>query len=131
VGAWLSNAWIADTKELGQAMPERPGANGVVQYYVLADVERPYYWVIRDGRLADAGLEEHPAPDVAITVDVEVARAMQTGELEPTTAFMEGKLEVEGNLDLLVELLPITSSEQYRNLERELARRTDFDRLGD
>lgn len=131
MGAWLSSAWVADTKELGAAMPRQEGANGVVQYYVLADVERPYYWVIADGQLADAGLGEHPNPDVSITVDVEIARAMQRGELDPTTAFLEGRLEVEGNLDLLVALLPITASPAYRTLEQELARRTDFDRLGD
>lgn len=131
MGAWLSSAWVADTKELGAAMPRQEGASGVVQYFVLADVERPYYWVITDGQLADAGLGEHPSPDVSITVDVEIARAMQRGELDPTTAFLEGRLEVEGNLDLLVALLPITASPAYRNLEQELARRTDFDRLGD
>lgn len=131
MGAWLSAAWIADTKELGRAMPYREGASGVVQYFVLADRERPYYWVIKDGQLFDAGLGEHPSPDVSITVDVDVARAMQMGELEPTTAFLEGRLEVEGNLDLLVGLLPITSSPEYRELEQELARRTDFDLIGD
>ncbi len=131
MGAWLSSAWIEDTKELGKGMPPRAGFSAVVQYYVLADVERPYYWVIRDGQLADAGLGEHPSPDVAITVDVEVARAMQQGTLDPTTAFLEGKLEVDGDLERLVSLLPITASSEYRTLEAELARRTDFDRLGD
>lgn len=133
VASWLSEGWIRDTRELGQAMAEREGMSAILQYVLEAEdgAEYPYYWVVEDGRLADAGLGEHPTPDVELAIGVADARAMQTGQLDATSAFMEGKLRVTGNLDRLLELLPLTASTEYQELERELARRTDFDSVPD
>lgn len=129
MAGWLSEGWIRDTLELGAAMPEREGMSAVLQYVLQSDdgTEHLYYWVVESGRLADAGLGEHERPDVELTVGLADARAMQTGALDATSAFMEGRLRVSGNLDRLLELLPLTSSPEYQELERELARRTDFD----
>ncbi|MGC9154766.1 MAG: SCP2 sterol-binding domain-containing protein [Ferrimicrobium sp.] len=132
MAAWLSEGWIADTLELGAVMPYQAGVSATLQYF-LTDThgtEYAYYWTIRDGQLAAAGLGEHVAPDVELSVSLEDARSMQTGLTDATSAFMEGKLRVDGDLDLLMTLLPITGSNEYQELERELARRTDFDRIG-
>ncbi|MCI2974806.1 MAG: SCP2 sterol-binding domain-containing protein [Ferrimicrobium sp.] len=132
MAAWLSPGWIQDTLELGAAMPYQAGVSATLQYFLTAadGGEYAYYWSIEDGQLGAAGLGEHPAPDVELSVSLEDARSMQTGKTDATSAFMEGKLRVDGNLDLLLQLLPITGSKEYQELERELARRTDFDQLG-
>lgn len=48
-----------------------------------------------------AGDEE---ADVTLTADAEVFRAMIEGELNPTSAFMTGKLTVDGSMGLAMQL---------------------------
>lgn len=44
------------------------------------------------------------AADVTLTAEPEVFRAMLEGELNPTTAFMTGKLSIDGNMGLALQL---------------------------
>jgi putative sterol carrier protein len=48
-----------------------------------------------------AGDEE---ADVTLTAEAEVFRAMIEGELNPTSAFMTGKLTVDGSMGLAMQL---------------------------
>ncbi len=128
---WLSSGWVADTLELGAAMPRREGATALLQYYLThEDTEYAYYWSITDGQLTGAGIGEAEEPDVELTISLEDAQAMQQGSLDATAAFMDGRISVTGDLELLLQLLPITSSDEYVALERTLASRTDFHAIG-
>lgn len=57
--------------------------------------------VMVDGDGARAG--DEPA-DVTLTADVETFQAMMDGELNPTAAFMSGKLSVDGDMGLAMQL---------------------------
>lgn len=46
---------------------------------------------------------DEPA-DVTLTAEVEVFRAILEGEMNPTMAFMTGKLSVDGNMGLAMQL---------------------------
>ena len=46
---------------------------------------------------------DEPA-DVTLTAEAEVFRALLEGELNPTAAFMTGKLSVEGSMGLAMQL---------------------------
>ena len=46
---------------------------------------------------------DEPA-DVTLTAETEVFRAMLEGELNPTTAFMTGRLTIEGSMGLAMQL---------------------------
>jgi putative sterol carrier protein len=42
--------------------------------------------------------------DVTLTADAEVFKAILDGDLNPTTAFMSGKLSVDGSMGLAMKL---------------------------
>ncbi|WP_102222957.1 SCP2 sterol-binding domain-containing protein [Acidimangrovimonas sediminis] len=57
--------------------------------------------IMVDGANVHAGDEE---ADVTLTADAETFRAILEGDLNPTTAFMSGKLSIDGNMGLAMQL---------------------------
>ena len=47
--------------------------------------------------------------DVTLTASVETFEAMMSGDLNPTSAFMSGKLSVEGDMGLAMQLGSVLS----------------------
>jgi putative sterol carrier protein len=78
------------------------------------------YLKITDGVPA-AGAGEVPKPDATITQDYETAVALDKGELNPQTAFMEGKIKVKGNLMKLLTIQRFleTLGPAAKHIERE------------
>jgi len=46
-------------------------------------------------------------PDVTVTIDKEDAEAMAKGEIDPQSAFMQGKVQISGDMTLLMQLMPL------------------------
>ena len=78
------------------------------------------YLKIADG-VPSAGAGEVPKPDATITQDYETAVALDKGELNPQTAFMEGKIKVKGNLLKLLTIQRFleTLPPAAKHIERE------------
>ena len=57
--------------------------------------------IIVDGAGARAGDDE---ADVTLTADADTFQAMMEGELNPTAAFMTGKLTVDGDMGMAMQL---------------------------
>lgn len=75
--------------------------DATVQY----NASTPFYLVIKDGNCAvEEGTAE--APDLSLETDTEEDMiAMMTGELDGVSAFMSGKLRMDGDLMLAQRLL--------------------------
>jgi putative sterol carrier protein len=55
--------------------------------------------------LDEAGVRADDAPaDVTLTAEADVFKAILDGDMNPTTAFMTGKLSVDGNMGLAMKL---------------------------
>ncbi|MDX6301694.1 MAG: hypothetical protein QOF53_2908, partial [Nocardioidaceae bacterium] len=97
---YLSQEWLDDYRSLSQDQPPRAGASLVMQYRVTAGPEGDvdYYWVLDEGRIAEAHLGAHPSPEFTVNLAYEDAAKVQKGELDASAAFMQGKMRVSGNM---------------------------------
>jgi putative sterol carrier protein len=66
------------------------------------------------------------APDLTLSLSWSDAAAIQSGSLDPSVAFMQGRMKVAGSMGLLLELLPAARDADHRELRRRVAELTDF-----
>jgi putative sterol carrier protein len=72
------------------------GFDGVAKFVIPGEGA-----IVIDGDGVRAGDDE---ADVTLTADADVFRAILDGDLNPTAAFMQGKLTVDGNMGLAMKL---------------------------
>ena len=126
---YLTQEWLDQQKKLGESQPERPGASARMQYVVTSAPERgdiKYYWVLENGKLQESSLGEMPDAEVTLTLTYEDAVKQQTGELDPNTAFMQGRVKVTGNMAKLMSLLPLTNAPEYKQLQQQIQELTEY-----
>ena len=72
------------------------GFDGVAKFVIRGEGS-----IMLDGAGVRAGDEE---ADVTLTADADVFRAILDGEMNPTMAFMSGKLAVDGSMGMAMKL---------------------------
>jgi putative sterol carrier protein len=72
------------------------GFDGVAKFVIPGEGA-----IMLDGQGVRAGDDE---ADVTLTAEADVFRAILDGDINPTTAFMTGKLSVDGNMGLAMKL---------------------------
>src|SRR5687768_14851296 len=125
---YLSKEWLEEQRQLAADQPERPGVSARMQYVVTGapDGDIEYYWVLEDGKLLESELGKLSDAEVTLTQTWEDSVAIQKGELDANTAFMQGKVKVTGNMAKVMSLLPITSSPEYTALQEKLRTVTEY-----
>jgi putative sterol carrier protein len=125
---YLSQEWLDETRVLAEGQPERPGASAQMQYVVSGgpggDVK--YYWILKDGKLLESALGNAPEADLTLTLTYEDSVRVQSGELDANAAFMQGRMKVAGNMAKFMQLLPLTTSPEYKSLQDEVRQITTF-----
>ena len=103
---------MTTVSEIINMMPERfdPSAaanvNVTIQFNLSGDGGGSWYADIADGKLSVAeGTAENPK--ATIGMDAADFVAMSTGELNAMSAFMSGKVKVEGDLGTVMQLQSI------------------------
>ena len=82
----------------------------IIQVNVTGSQAGQWNAVIKDGKVTVAK-SVHAAPELTVTADTADILAVADGKLDPTTAFMQGKAKVKGDLTeviVLVDLLKPT-----------------------
>ncbi len=72
------------------------GFDGVAKFVIPGEGA-----IMIDGAEVRAGDDD---ADVTLTADADVFRAILDGDMNPTMAFMSGKLKVDGNMGLAMKL---------------------------
>jgi len=125
---FLSQEYMDLQKKLAEDQPERPGTTARMQYVVTGGPEGDirYFWVLEDGKLLEAALGDKDDAEVTLTQTYDDAVKIAKGELDPNAAFMQGKIKVTGNMQKLMQLMPLTSAPEYKELQKQLRGQTEF-----
>lgn len=125
---FLSQEYMDLQKELSEDQPERPGTTARMQYVVTGgpDGDIKYFWVLEDGKLLEAALGEKDDAEVTLTQSYDDAVKIAKGELDPNAAFMQGRIKVTGNMQKLMQLMPLTNAPEYKELQKQLRGQTEF-----
>lgn len=105
---FLSDEWTADLKERLNASESfraaAAGQNATVQNVISTPDGPKRYWIaIADGGV-DMGSGDAKEPDATIEQDYDTAVALARSELNPVSAFMTGKIRINGSMMLLMQL---------------------------
>jgi putative sterol carrier protein len=125
---WMTQEWLDETRKMAESQPERPGASAKMQYVVTGgpDGDVKYYWILENGKLQESQLGDLPDAEVTLTETYDVAKKVQTGELDPNAAFMQGRIKVAGNMAKLMALLPLTNAPEYKELQKQIQEITEY-----
>ena len=106
---FLSDEWVEELKQrlnASESFRKNAGtADAKLQQVITGGPqgERRYWIQIADGQIK-MGPGDIEQPDATITQDYDTAAAMARSEISPVSAFMTGKLKVNGSMMLLMQL---------------------------
>lgn len=79
------------------------GIDTIVQFKFTGSEVTEWYVIVKDQKCqATQGL--HPNPNMTMTVDADSYIKISTGELDPTLAFMSGKVKVAGDMSVALKM---------------------------
>jgi hypothetical protein len=127
VAEWLSEDWLKEMAALADSRPALPRASGTVSVAITAGRGRDvgYHWEYRDGVPGGGGVGVVADADLTLSIARDDAWSVLTGEVEPSVAFMRGRLKATGNGGLLLELLESTTAREYRDWRQRAQNLTD------
>ena len=125
---YLTQEWLDDVTKMAQGQPDRPGASARMQYVVTGGPEGDikYYWVLENGKLLENKVGEISDADFTLTLTWDDSVKVQKGELDANAAFMQGRMKVTGNMGKLMQLMPLTNSPEYKELQEEIRGITEY-----
>ncbi len=111
--AFLSQEWTEELEQrLNASEPFRKAAAGAdvtIQNVISAPDGTKRYWLRFEGGSVSLGAGDAESPEATIEQDYETAVALAKSELNPVTAFMTGKIRINGSMMLLMQLQPALS----------------------
>lgn len=105
---FLSEEWAAELKmRLNESEGFRKaaaGAEATIQNVVSTPDGQKRYWIRIAEDSVEIGQGDAERPDATIEQDYQTAAALARSELNPVSAFMTGKLRINGSMMLLMQL---------------------------
>lgn len=79
----------------------------VIQFEVAGDPKPEFYLEIKGGKDLSVTEGKHEKPDITISSDKDTMVGIGAGKVNPTQAFMQGKIKVKGAMMELMKLQKI------------------------
>ena len=119
---WLSEEWLKEVADQAGTRPPVAGANGTVSLAITTGRrdEVSYHWSYRDGIPGEGAVGAIANADLTLTIARDDAQAVASGEVEPSVAYMRGRLKASGDGALLLGLLASTATDGYRDWLRRV-----------
>jgi putative sterol carrier protein len=113
---WLSEAWFALVRPELDGIEGPPSLTGTVRLDVTggAGGDVAGHLEFAGGHLVDAGPGPSDRADAVLSVSEEDAEAILAGRLDPSVAFMRGRLKVSGAMGPVIDLLALSATDGAR-----------------
>ncbi len=80
------------------------GHTATIQQVIKGDEGETRYWIRIVDQTIDMGVGDVDGPDATISQSYDTAVGLARSEVSPVTAFMTGKIKVDGNMCMLMGL---------------------------
>lgn len=121
--AWMSPEWAQAAAQLTDLLPEIPGADGTVSFAVSGGrrQEAGFRWSYQNGKAAPGVAGMDASADLVLLAAGDDAIEVLKGQVEPSVAFMRGRLKASGEGGLLLGFLKSTISPEFAAWRRAVA----------
>jgi len=125
---YLTQQWLDEARVMAGDQPRREGATARIQYVISGgpDGDVKYSWVLEHGTLLESHLGTIADPDVTISAPYDEWLKIAQGQLDTSAAFMQGIVKVAGDMGKFLQLLPITQSREYLELQARIRAVTEY-----
>ena len=115
MASWLSQEWAEEAAGLTSHLSPIPGASGSISLTVSGGSRKEvhFHWVYKDGVAAGGAPGPQPEADLVLTLAAADAVQVFSGAVEPSVAFMRGRLKAAGDGGLLLGFLESTRSDTF------------------
>jgi hypothetical protein len=112
---WLSPEWAAEASSLYDLLPAAGEADGTVclAFLVAPRKEVSIFWTYEGGKVAGGGVGPKADAELQLTLAKPDAADVLSGRVEPSVAFMRGRLKASGDGALLLSFLESTTAEGF------------------
>ncbi len=117
-----SPEWAEEAAGLCSLLPPAPGAEGTVCLALSTAARREvsFHWRYHGGRVVDGGAGSAMEPTLSLTLSAADAPEVLSGRVEPSVAFMRGRLKATGDGSLLLAFLSSTVTEGFEEWRRRV-----------
>jgi putative sterol carrier protein len=121
--SWLSQEWAEEAASLTSRLPPIPDASGSIALTVSGGSRKEvhFHWAYKSGVAAEGAPGPQPDADLVLTLASADAVQVFSGVVEPSVAFMRGRLKAAGDGGLLLGFLESTRSDTFETWRRGMA----------
>ncbi len=123
MASWLTQEWVDEAAALTSRLPAVPGASGSISLTVSGGARKEVHlcWGYIDGVAGGGAPSSRPDADLVLTLASPDAVEVFSGAVEPSVAFMRGRLKAAGDGGLLLGFLQSTTTTAFQAWRRGVA----------